>query len=98
MAQIIPTQGISDRVGIIGCFDLPNALIFHKLLAQMIWYFIEGVNYRAKDYPFCTKEDYQKFTVLLENDDPINFYKSNKSDRWWMEINLIKDNKYKRKP
>ena len=44
-----------------------------------------------------TKEDYQKFTVMLENDDPINFYKSNKTGRWWMEINLIQHNKYKRR-
>ena len=92
--------GISDKVSSFGIYEYnskhdSNYQTAH-LIAQMIWYFIEGVNYRAKDYPFCTKEDYQKFTVLLENDDPINFYKSNKSDRWWMEINLIKDNKYKR--
>ena len=62
----------------------------------MIWYFIEGFNFRAKDYPFSTKEDYQKFTVLLDDDEPINFYKSNKTGRWWMEINLISNNKYKR--
>ena len=62
----------------------------------MIWYFIEGVNYRAKDYPFSTKESYQKFIVLVESDDPINFYKSDKSGRWWMEINIITNNKYKR--
>ena len=67
------------------------------LIAQMIWCFIEGYNSRVKDYPFLTKEDYQKFTVMLENDDPINFYKSNKTGRWWMEINLIQHNKYKRR-
>ena len=33
---------------------------------------------------------------MFENDDPINFYKSNKSGRWWLEINLIQHNKYKR--
>ena len=66
------------------------------LIAQMIWYFIEGVNLRVKDYPFSTKENYQKFTVILEDDDPIIFYKSNKSGRWWIEINVISNNKYKR--
>jgi arginase family enzyme len=92
--------GISDKVSSFGIYEYnskydSNHQTAH-LIAQMIWYFIEGVNYRAKDYPFSTKEDYQKFTVLLENDDPINFYKSDKTGRWWMEINLIKDNKYKR--
>ncbi len=92
--------GISDKVSSFGIYEYnskydSNHQTAH-LIAQMIWYFIEGVNSRAKDYPFITKENYQKFTVLLENDDSINFYKSNKSGRWWMEINLIKDNKYKR--
>ncbi len=92
--------GISDKVSSFGIYEYnskydQNDRTAH-LIAQMIWYFIEGVNFRAKDYPFSTKESYQKFTVLLENDDPINFYKSHKTGRWWMEINLIGDNKYKR--
>lgn len=92
--------GISDKVSSFGIYEYnskydSNYQTAH-LIAQMIWYFIEGVNFRAKDYPFSTKENYQKFTVLLEDDDPINFYKSDKTGRWWMEINLIKDNKYKR--
>jgi formiminoglutamase len=62
----------------------------------MIWYFIEGVNFRVKDYPFSGKENYQKFTVLLEDDEPLLFYKSNKSGRWWIEINILSNNKYKR--
>ena len=92
--------GISDKVTSFGVYEY-NARIDNKnqtaaLIAQVIWYFIEGVNFRAKDYPYSTKESYQKFTVMLEDDDPVNFYKSDKSGRWWMEINLITDNKYKR--
>ena len=33
--------GISDRLNIFGLFELPNTIIFNKLLAQIIWYFIE---------------------------------------------------------
>ena len=103
-------SSINSKIPLIGIFKIYTVQTLIKinnskhdsnhqtahLIAQMIWYFIEGVNFRAKDYPFTTKEHYQKFTVMLENDDPINFYKSNKTGRWWMEINLIKDNKYKR--
>ncbi|WP_369048613.1 formimidoylglutamase [Tenacibaculum sp. UWU-22] len=92
--------GISDKVTSFGVYEYNSRLdVNHQtahLIAQIIWYFIEGVNFRAKDYPFSTKNKYQKFTVLLDNDDPINFYKSDKSGRWWMEINLITNNKYKR--
>ena len=92
--------GISDKVSSFGIYEY-NAKLDQQgqtahLIAQMIWYFIEGVNFRANDYPFCTVENYQKFIVLIENDDPINFYKSDKSGRWWMEINILTNNKYKR--
>ena len=93
--------GISDKVSSFGIYEynskFDNNNLTAHLIAQMIWCFIEGFNSRVKDYPFATKEDYQKFTVMLENDDPINFYKSNKTGRWWMEINLIQHNKYKRR-
>jgi arginase family enzyme len=92
--------GISDKVSSFGIYEYNSKYdINHQtasLIAQMIWYFIEGVNYRVKDYPFSGKENYQKFTVLLEEDDPLVFYKSNKTGRWWMEINILSDNKYKR--
>ncbi|TXD53233.1 MULTISPECIES: formimidoylglutamase [unclassified Polaribacter] len=92
--------GISDKVSSFGIYEYnskyDNNHQTASLIAQMIWYFIEGVNFRVKDYPFSGKENYQKFTVLLEDDDPLVFYKSNKTGRWWMEINILSDNKYKR--
>ena len=92
--------GISDKVSSFGIYEYNskhdnNDQTAH-LIAQMIWYFIEGVNFRVKDYPFSGKENYQKFTILLEEDEPLLFYKSNKSGRWWMEINILSNNKYKR--
>jgi len=92
--------GISDKVSSFGIYEFNskhdnNDQTAH-LIAQMIWYFIEGVNFRVKDYPFSGKENYQKFTVLLEDDEPLLFYKSNKSGRWWIEINILSNNKYKR--
>ena len=92
--------GISDKVSSFGIYEYnskyDNNHQTAHLIAQMIWYFIEGVNSRVKDYPFTRKEDYQKFTVLLEEDDPLTFYKSHKTGRWWIEINILSDNKYKR--
>ena len=92
--------GLSDKVSSFGIYEynskLDNNHQTAHLMAQMIWYFIEGVNFRVKDYPFSGKENYQKFTVLLEDDDPLTFYKSHKSGRWWIEIKILSDNKYKR--
>ena len=92
--------GLSDKVSSFGIYEYnskhDNNNQTAHLIAQMIWYFIEGVNFRVKDYPFSGKENYQKFTVLLEEDQPLLFYKSNKSGRWWIEINILSNNKYKR--
>jgi formiminoglutamase len=91
--------GISDKVTSFGIYEYNHKLDTKnqtaQLISQMIWYFIEGVNYRAKDYPFGLKDNYQKYIVPIE-DQVLNFHKSNKSGRWWMEINLKENNKFKR--
>ena len=48
---------------------------------------MEGFNLRIEEYPLESIKDYKKYMVLVE-DETINFYKSNKSERWWMEINF----------
>ena len=91
--------GISDKVSSFGIYEFNSKLDVKnqtaQLIAQMIWYFIEGVNYRANDYPFGLKDNYQKYIVPIEN-EVLNFHKSNKSGRWWMEISLNDNNKFKR--
>lgn len=80
--------GISDKVSSFGLFNHNNSKEEAVLIAQMIWYFIEGVNYRSNEYPFGTKENYLKYIVPLESEELV-FYKSNKTDRWWIEINFF---------
>lgn len=90
--------GISRKVSSFGIYEF-NAKYDEReqtahLIAQMIWYFIEGYNLRIDEYPFESKSEYKKYIVLLENES-INFYKSNKSERWWMEITYF-NNKLKK--
>ena len=92
--------GISDKVSSFGVFEYRNSKdeeITAMLVAQMIWYFIEGVNYRVKDYPFTPKDDYLKYIVPNDVEEMV-FYKSNKTERWWIEIPFISslNNKLKR--
>ncbi len=84
--------GISRKVSSFGIYEY-NAKFDERdqsahLIAQMIWYFLEGYNYRIVEYPYESLKKYKKFIVLIEN-DTINFYKSDKSERWWMEINYF---------
>lgn len=77
--------GISDKVSIVGFYELPSTPMMDQLLAQMVWYFIEGFHYRFDEYPVYLKEGFTKYSVAL-SDQTLVFYKSNTSDRWWMEI------------
>ncbi len=90
-------SGISDRVTSFGLFELPSNLIFHQLLSQIIWYFIEGFSSRFNEYPVSLNEGFVKYIVTL-SDRELVFHKSETSKRWWIELineNYI-DNKLKR--
>jgi arginase family enzyme len=82
--------GISDKVSCLGIFNHTSAKQEATLIAQIIWYFIEGIHYRSNEYPFGSKENYIKYTVPFENEDII-FYKSNITERWWIEIPFFID-------
>jgi formiminoglutamase len=63
------------------------------LIAQMIWYYIEGFTTRYNDHPTPGDSDYLIYRNKLENTGhEITFYKSRKSNRWWMEIPHPYDN------
>lgn len=89
--------GISDKVSILGLFNHNNTKQEAVLIAQIIWYFVEGVHFRSHEYPFGSRENYIKYSVPIE-DDLLVFYKSDKTDRWWIEIPFIleKNNKLKK--
>jgi arginase family enzyme len=77
--------GISDKVSLFGIFNHNDTEQESVLIAQIIWYFIEGYHYRSNEYPFGSRENYLKYIVPIE-DEELVFYKSDKTDRWWIEI------------
>ncbi|MFB9055871.1 formimidoylglutamase [Mariniflexile ostreae] len=92
--------GISNKVSSFGIYEYKPSMddeLTSMLVAQMIWYFIEGVNYRVKDDDFSNENNYQKFITLIDDQELI-FYKSIKTGRWWIEIPFLSEvnNKLKR--
>lgn len=81
-------SGISDKVSLFGIFNHNSNAQEAVLAAQVIWYFIEGYHYRSNEYPFGSRENYLKYIVPSDNEELV-FFKSNKSDRWWIEIPFI---------
>jgi len=101
MCAIARYAGISDRVSVFGIFEYKNYTdeeTAAMLVAQLIWYFIEGINYRAKEDLDIEKGNFLTYQVPV-NDEILVFYKSSKTERWWIEIPFILglNNKLKRR-
>jgi len=101
ICQIAKYAGISDKMSCVGIFDVDanqkNAA--SNLLAQIIWYFVDGIAQRVGDFPIGSKKNYTKFHVRMEDfKEDLIFYRSNRSDRWWLEVKYLSpnDNKYDR--
>ena len=77
--------GLSDRVSSFGVFNVTNETAQSLLISQILWYFIEGFNFRMNEYPYISKKTYFKYIVPQEGTDLV-FYKSDLSGRWWIEI------------
>ena len=80
--------GISNKVSSFGIYEYRSSNedeITEMLIAQILWYFIEGVDCRIIDNDFKNISNFQKFTVVVEKYELI-FYKSIKTSRWWIEI------------
>ncbi len=88
--------GLSDKVSLIGIFNHNDSKQESQLMAQIVWYFIEGFHYRSNEYPFGSKEKYIKYIIPFEEVELI-FYKSHKTDRWWIEIPFLSTNNTKLK-
>ena len=83
--------GISNKVSSFGVYEYNPSKddeATAMLVAQILWYFIEGVNCRVNDDDFNNQSNFQKFTVLVE-DEELVFYKSKKTGRWWIEIPFL---------
>lgn len=91
VCQIAKYAGISDKLSSLGVFNLhpkEDSASANHLVAQIIWYFLDGYSQRMGDFPVGSKKDYIRFSVHLDNftEEELVFLKSNKSERWWMEV------------
>ncbi len=89
--QIERYAGLSDRLSSFGIFDYMPSLddrnVTAKTLAQIIWYFVSGVEQRKQDFPIINENDFQQFIVTFkDHHEDIVFLKSKRSNRWWIKI------------
>ena len=91
LCQLARYAGMSDKTS---CFAITEMVPARDrdeqtahMLAQALWFFIEGFYFRVGDNPTPTSSAYKRFAVQMNDGNmEIVFYKSMKSDRWWMEV------------
>lgn len=89
--------GISDKVSSFGLYNLQNLPIELgdiSLPIEILWYFIEGVNFRKNEESISLGDNYLKYSVPIDQ-EMLTFYKSKRSGRWWIEIPAYGNNKLK---
>lgn len=101
LCQLVRFAGMSDKTTCLllselnPVYDRDNQTA--HLAAHAIWHFIEGFYARKSDFPYRDKQNYKRYAVQLEEHDvEILFYKSKKSDRWWMEVPCSDDERRER--
>ena len=95
--KIMRYAGVSDKLSAVGLFEYNQELDVNnqtaQLLAQMIWYFIDGYKMRKQELNPNLKNCI-KYTVAFEDGkNEIIFYKSQTSGRWWMGVPFKKEGK-----
>lgn len=91
IVQLFRYAGYSDRLSSLGIYELnpdkDDRNMTAKLMAQCLWYFIEGYENKKEEIPDAHNSDFVKFTVEFEDvDHQLVFWKSKRTDRWWMEM------------
>ncbi|MEL6717736.1 MAG: hypothetical protein AAFP82_03390 [Bacteroidota bacterium] len=87
--QLTHYAGMSDKLNSIGFYGFEKRKGEERTpqaVAQLIWYFIDGVYNRKQDYP-ASMDGLAEYIVHLKDYDLlVTFWKSLKSGRWWLQL------------
>lgn len=83
--------GLSDQLSTFGIYGFDeskdNEHQTAHLVAQIAWYFVEGISQRINEHPDMEGSEFIKYVVFVkDNAYQLSFYKSKQTNRWWMEI------------
>jgi arginase family enzyme len=89
MCKITRYAGMSKQLTSLGIYgyqpkyDTDN--ITAKLIAQMLWYYIDGMLFAAHESNLDNHDGYLDYNISF-TDQNILFKKSKKTNRWWMQL------------
>ena len=90
--------GLSYKLSSIGFFEYnPHYDINSRtanLIAEMIWYFIEGFSNRQDDLPTIDSTDFKRFNVQIgEGQNDMVFLCHKITGKWWMDMSFLEKDK-----
>ena len=97
--QIFRYAGMSRNLQVAGVFEYYPMLDREgqsaELASQMIWCFLDAMQYRMDDHPLTGENvEFKEYIVPLENTGrELVFYKCKQTDRWWMALPCTEDQK-----
>ena len=88
--QICRYAGMSDKLKGFGVFgfrqEYDQRAQTAQTTAQMLWYFLEGLQQRKGDFPASTEGLTEYIVESPGHERPLTFWKSRKSGRWWVQV------------
>ena len=100
--KIAHYAGASDKLMSFGIFGFRQKFDRDQqtaqVVAQMIWYFVDGFATRQRDFPMpsAMKQMTQYVVEIPSFEYRLTFWRSNRSNLWWMEIPLKAKRKHDR--
>lgn len=89
MCRITRYAGMSARLKSLGIYGYQPKYdtdkITAKLIAQMLWYYIDGMLFSQGEAPLEDHDAYLEYNISF-TDQNILFKKSKKTNRWWMQL------------
>ena len=89
MCKLTRFAGMSSSLSSMGIYgylpEYDRENITAKLLAQMIWYFIDGVYVLKNESPLEEYDQFLEYQITFTDNNTL-FIKSKRTNRWWMKL------------
>lgn len=89
LCQLVRYAGMSNNLSSLGIYgyhpQYDPKRMGARLIAQMLWYFVDGYLLRQQEASLDNEAGFQEFQVAFTGNDT-KFLKSKRSGRWWMQL------------
>lgn len=89
MCEFFKYAAMNDKVQTVGIYGYMEDNDINNMgamsIAQMIWYYLDGIHAQQYEIPLDNLEAYEQFQTAFTGNDTL-FIKSMRTERWWMQL------------